>query len=82
MLSVLTNIDTYWWQNGNKKWNGDRVNQLEVWLRTCTLKGAIMLIINFKHKGATVLYKPVDGAGTSFCIIFNMLHIRDTFYQN
>jgi len=41
-----------------------------------------MLMINFKLKGATGLYKPVGGAGTSFCIILNMLYIRDPFYQN
>jgi len=28
---------------------------------------------------ATVLYKPVGGAGASFCMILNMLHIRDPF---
>jgi len=28
-------------------------------------------------KGATGLYKPVGGARASFCIISNMLHIRD-----
>jgi len=30
-------------------------------------------------KGATGLYKPVGGAGASFCIISNMLHTRDLF---
>ena len=32
-------------------------------------------------KGATWLYKPVGGAGASFCMILNMLHIRDPFLK-
>ena len=32
-------------------------------------------------KGATGLYKPVGGAGASFCMISNMLHIRDPFFK-
>ena len=27
------------------------------------------------------LYKPAGGAGASFCIISNMLHIRDPFFK-
>ena len=32
-------------------------------------------------KGATGLYKPVGGAGANFCMILNMLHIRDPFFK-
>ena len=32
-------------------------------------------------KAATGLYNPVDGAWTRFCIISNMLHIRDPFFK-
>jgi len=32
-------------------------------------------------KGATGLYKPEGSAGTSFCIISNMAHIRDPFFK-
>ena len=32
-------------------------------------------------KGETGLYKPVGGAGASFCMILNILNIRDPFYQ-
>jgi len=32
-------------------------------------------------KGATGLYKPVGGTGSSFCMILNsMLHITDPFF--
>ena len=32
-------------------------------------------------KGATWLCKPVGGAVASFCMILNMLHIRDPFFN-
>ena len=31
--------------------------------------------------GATGLYKPVGGAWANFCIISNILHIRDPFIK-
>ena len=38
---------------------------------------SIYWAVNFK--GSTWLYKPVGGAGASFCTILNMLHI--TFFK-
>ena len=32
-------------------------------------------------RGATGLCKPVGGARASFCMILNMLHIRDPFFK-
>ena len=32
-------------------------------------------------KGATGLYKPVGGAGASFCLILSMLHNRDPCFK-
>jgi len=40
-----------------------------------------MVIKRVVFKAATGLYKPVGGAGASFCIISNMLHIRDPFFK-
>ena len=47
--------------------------------------GSNLLIADFGLievlKGATGLYKHVGGAGASFCIFSNMLHISDTFFK-
>jgi len=37
--------------------------------------------LEYFFKGATGLYKPVGGAGASFGIILNILHIRDPFFK-
>ena len=34
-----------------------------------------------EFKGAIGLYKPAGGAGPSFCMISNILHIRDPFFK-
>ena len=42
-------------------------------------KTTLTFILRLSLKGATGLYKPVGGAGLSFCIILNMLHIKTLF---
>jgi len=37
--------------------------------------------MTYSIKGATGLYKPVGGTGTSFSTLLNMLHIRDPFFK-
>ena len=37
--------------------------------------------LTVRVKGATGLYKPVGGAGASFCTLFNMLHTRDPIFK-
>ena len=42
-------------------------------------KTTLTFILRLSLKGATGLYKPIGGAGISFCIILNMLHIKTLF---
>ena len=39
------------------------------------------MFLDVMFKGATGLYKPVGGAGASFCKIPNMLHISEPFFK-
>jgi len=47
-----------------------------------TLYNSLVVYVYIKTRQANmVLYKPVGGAGANFCIISNMLHIRDPFFK-
>jgi len=40
-----------------------------------------LLIVKTVTNILELLHKPIGGTGASFCTIFNMLHIRDTFFK-
>jgi len=57
-----------------------KISEFEELLR----RTAFFKWIGRELKGATGLYiyKRVGGAGASSCMILNMIHIRDPFFQN